>query len=128
MSQCAIEQCELPTKARGFCRRHYERWRKHGDPRVVRKNQHSVVIEELDWTNTKPGAWVARAVCSSVDPELFFPNRGESPVEAKAVCRSCPVRRECLEFALETNQTYGIWGGTSDQERRRIKRNVRQVA
>jgi hypothetical protein len=66
--------------------------------------------------------WMADAKCAGVDPELFFPGRGESAEDAKAVCRACPVRVECLEYALVTNQTLGVWGGTSERQRRRLRR------
>jgi WhiB family transcriptional regulator, redox-sensing transcriptional regulator len=67
-------------------------------------------------------SWTAQAACLGCDPDLFFPSRGESCVEAKAVCRVCPVRVECLEFALATGEAHGIWGGASERERRRIRR------
>jgi WhiB family redox-sensing transcriptional regulator len=67
-------------------------------------------------------SWTGRAACLGCDPDLFYPSRGESCVEAKAVCQVCPVRTECLEFALATGETLGIWGGTSERERRRIRR------
>ncbi|MCL4449452.1 MAG: WhiB family transcriptional regulator [Actinobacteria bacterium] len=57
-----------------------------------------------------------------VEPDLFFPERGASTREAKAVCRGCIVRGECLEYALKNGERFGIWGGTSERERRRIRR------
>lgn len=66
--------------------------------------------------------WREHANCLGCDPELFFPERGESTVEAKAVCRSCVVRLECLEFALSIGEKIGIWGGLSERERRRLRR------
>lgn len=72
----------------------------------------------------RPG-WQALANCRGL-PHLFFPTRGESPAEAKAVCAGCVVRDQCLEAALANNEHWGIWGGTSDRERRRIK--ARMVA
>ena len=67
--------------------------------------------------------WRMSAACRSAEPELFFPVSagGRSAAEterAKAVCARCPVRRECLQFALATRQAYGIWGGMSEGERR----------
>jgi WhiB family redox-sensing transcriptional regulator len=67
-------------------------------------------------------AWMDQANCLGCDPELFFPARGESCVEAKAVCQACVVRVECLNYALETGETLGIWGGRSERERRRLRR------
>jgi WhiB family redox-sensing transcriptional regulator len=57
-----------------------------------------------------------------VDPELFFPERGSSTREAKEVCRGCVVRIECLEFAIANSEKFGIWGGMSERERRRVRR------
>ncbi|MFI7382740.1 WhiB family transcriptional regulator [Streptomyces sp. NPDC049813] len=66
--------------------------------------------------------WLERAACVGEDPELFFPVGSTGPAlldvhEAKTVCHRCPVIAECLEYALETGQTTGVWGGTSETER-----------
>jgi WhiB family redox-sensing transcriptional regulator len=66
--------------------------------------------------------WQERANCLGVDPDLFFPERGASTKEAKAVCRGCEVRVECLEYALSHGEKFGIWGGLSERERRRVRR------
>lgn len=66
--------------------------------------------------------WQTRANCLGVDPDLFFPERGASTKEAKGVCRGCEVRLECLEYALQNGEKFGIWGGLSERERRRIRR------
>jgi WhiB family redox-sensing transcriptional regulator len=71
--------------------------------------------------------WQARGNCLGLDPDLFFPERGESAAEAKAVCASCMVRTECLEFALEHKERFGVWGGLSEYERRRL-RGARRLA
>jgi WhiB family redox-sensing transcriptional regulator len=68
--------------------------------------------------------WQERALCAQTDPEAFFPEKGGSTREAKKVCRSCEVRAECLEYALEHDERFGIWGGLSERERRRIKRQA----
>jgi WhiB family redox-sensing transcriptional regulator len=71
--------------------------------------------------------WRDGASCRSIDPDLFFPI-GTTGValdqieQAKAVCRACDVRTACLEFALATNQESGVWGGTSEEERRKLRR------
>ena len=70
-------------------------------------------------------SWQAKANCFGVDPDLFFPERGQSTKEAKAVCAGCVVREACLEFALANHIAFGIWGGTSERERRRIRRQRR---
>ncbi|MFF4975589.1 WhiB family transcriptional regulator [Streptomyces sp. NPDC001083] len=73
--------------------------------------------------------WRESAACRSVDPDLFFPIGSTGPAlpqveEAKAVCRRCPVRDECLCWALDTGQTIGVWGGTSENERRALRRRT----
>ena len=66
--------------------------------------------------------WKDRALCAETDPEAFFPEKGGSTREAKKVCVSCEVRSECLDFALGNDERFGIWGGLSERERRRLKR------
>jgi WhiB family redox-sensing transcriptional regulator len=66
--------------------------------------------------------WQSRANCMGVDPDLFFPERGASTREAKEVCRGCVVRESCLEYALDNGEKFGIWGGMSERERRRLRR------
>src|SRR5579859_5763013 len=68
--------------------------------------------------------WQDRALCAQTDPEAFFPEKGGSTREAKQVCRSCEVRAECLQFALEHDERFGIYGGLSERERRRLKRQA----
>ena len=77
--------------------------------------------------------WRDQAACRSSDPELFFPVGSTGPVRdeieaAKAVCRSCPSLDPCLEFALRTGQDAGVWGATSEDERRAIRRARRRRA
>lgn len=66
--------------------------------------------------------WQERALCAQTDPEAFFPEKGGSTREAKKVCLSCEVRVECLEYALLQDERFGIWGGLSERERRRLKK------
>jgi WhiB family transcriptional regulator, redox-sensing transcriptional regulator len=66
--------------------------------------------------------WQRQANCMGVDPDLFFPERGASTREAKEVCRGCVVREDCLEYALSNSEKFGIWGGLSERERRKIRR------
>src|SRR5271155_505473 len=81
----------------------------------------NVEIVEL-MSGMEDRGWQARANCMGVDPDLFFPERGASTREAKEVCRGCVVREDCLEFALTNGEKFGIWGGLSERERRRIRR------
>lgn len=68
------------------------------------------------------GDWRDRALCAETDPELFFPETGQSTVPAKRVCAACEVRAECLQDALDRRENHGVWGGLSPQERRRLRR------
>jgi WhiB family redox-sensing transcriptional regulator len=63
--------------------------------------------------------WRDLARCAETDPEVFFPDKGKSTRDAKKVCFACEVRAECLAFALETGQRFGVWGGLSYPQRRR---------
>jgi len=71
---------------------------------------------------TPDRSWQRQANCMGVDPDLFFPERGASTREAKEVCRGCVVREDCLEYALSNSEKFGIWGGLSERERRKIRR------
>ena len=68
--------------------------------------------------------WQERALCAQTDPEAFFPEKGGSTREAKKVCLGCDVRAECLEYALANDERFGIWGGLSERERRKLKKRV----
>ena len=72
--------------------------------------------------------WQERALCSQTDPEAFFPDKGGSTKAALAVCAGCSVRAECLEFAIANDERFGVWGGTTERERRRLRRCLRQEA
>lgn len=65
--------------------------------------------------------WTSEGLCSQTDPAEFFPDRGGSVLAAKKICAACGVRAECLEYALANNERFGIWGGTSERERRRLQ-------
>ena len=68
--------------------------------------------------------WQERALCAQTDPEAFFPEKGGSTRDAKRICSSCDVRGECLEYALQNDERFGIWGGLSERERRKLKRRA----
>ncbi|PID97530.1 MAG: transcription factor WhiB [Actinobacteria bacterium] len=68
-----------------------------------------------------PLAWQQHALCAQTDPEAFFPEKGGSTREAKSVCQTCSVRAECLEYALAHDERFGIWGGLSERERRKLR-------
>ena len=67
-------------------------------------------------------SWQDRALCAQTDPEAFFPEKGGSTREAKRICTGCEVKPECLEYALANDERFGIWGGLSERERRRLKK------
>jgi WhiB family redox-sensing transcriptional regulator len=66
--------------------------------------------------------WQERALCAQTDPEAFFPEKGGSTREAKRICSRCEVKAECLEYSLAHDERFGIWGGLSERERRKLKR------
>ncbi|HEX7168415.1 MAG TPA: WhiB family transcriptional regulator [Acidimicrobiales bacterium] len=66
--------------------------------------------------------WRAKAACRDLDTDIFFPDSEEDAAPALSVCASCPVREACLEFALATRQHDGVWGGTTEAQRKRIRR------
>ncbi len=78
----------------------------------------------LDMDSATREEWQDRALCAQTDPEAFFPEKGGSTREAKKICQRCPVRNECLEYALAHDERFGIWGGLSERERRRLKRGI----
>lgn len=72
--------------------------------------------------------WQARALCAQTDPEAFFPEKGGSTRDAKRICARCEVKENCLQYALDHDERFGIWGGLSERERRKIKRQAREAA
>jgi WhiB family redox-sensing transcriptional regulator len=72
--------------------------------------------------NLQDLSWQDLANCRGADADLFFPERGASTRAAKSICRECQVRPECLEFAIVSSEKFGIWGGLSERERRKIRR------
>jgi WhiB family transcriptional regulator, redox-sensing transcriptional regulator len=71
--------------------------------------------------------WLAHGACRDEDPDLFFPITSKGPaarqiLAAKAVCARCPVRSDCLDSALEDSYSYGVWGGTTEEERKAMRR------
>jgi WhiB family redox-sensing transcriptional regulator len=84
-----------------------------------------LLAAEEDAGRNDPLAWQDQGLCAEIGgDELWFPEKGGSTAAAKRVCRSCPVRSECLEYALANDERFGIWGGLSERERRRVKRGA----
>ena len=69
-------------------------------------------------------SWQADSLCAQTDPEAFFPEKGGSTRDAKKICASCDVRAQCLEYALANDERFGIWGGLSERERRKLRRRA----
>jgi WhiB family redox-sensing transcriptional regulator len=69
-------------------------------------------------------SWQADSLCAQTDPEAFFPEKGGSTRDAKKICASCDVRAQCLEYALQNDERFGIWGGLSERERRKLRRRA----
>jgi WhiB family transcriptional regulator, redox-sensing transcriptional regulator len=84
-----------------------------------RRTQATELFEALDLEGL---AWQDSASCTGADADLFFPERGASTRRAKQICAECTVRVECLEYAICTGEKFGIWGGLSERERRRIRK------
>lgn len=73
-------------------------------------------------TGEAPETWMDDGLCAQTDPDMFFPEKGGSTKGAKKVCASCDVREQCLAFALKNEERFGIWGGLSERERRKLAR------
>lgn len=71
-----------------------------------------------------PLAWQTDSLCAQTDPEAFFPEKGGSTRDAKKICTSCEVRNQCLEYALANDERFGIWGGLSERERRKLRKRA----
>lgn len=86
------------------------------------------------WIGLRPGlddfrdegelGWQTDALCAQTDPEAFFPEKGGSTRDAKKVCGACNVKAQCLEYALANDERFGIWGGLSERERRRLRKRA----
>ncbi|XAS67962.1 WhiB family transcriptional regulator [Micrococcaceae bacterium Sec5.7] len=79
---------------------------------------------EQDFDDEGELGWQTDALCAQTDPEAFFPEKGGSTRDAKKVCGACNVRSQCLEYALANDERFGIWGGLSERERRRLRKRA----
>jgi WhiB family redox-sensing transcriptional regulator len=92
---------------------------------TTRRPRLSLVPDSFGFApTTVDDQWQERALCAQTDPEAFFPEKGGSTREAKRICLGCEVRDACLEYALAHDERFGIWGGLSERERRRLKRGI----
>lgn len=67
------------------------------------------------------GEWTRQGLCTQADPEIFFPPKGNPGIRAKQICAGCPVRAECLAYAIEADEEFGIWGGLNRAERLKVR-------
>jgi WhiB family redox-sensing transcriptional regulator len=92
-------------------------------------SEHALTSEKGLWGLFAPDtdlSWQHEALCAQTDPEAFFPEKGGSTREAKKVCARCEVREQCLQWAIDHDERFGIWGGMSERERRRYKKACSQ--
>lgn len=104
-------------------------WLRRSRPHDIQRNTTVSILASSLALGSADYTWRRSALCRDTDPELFFPigTTGQALLQisrAKEVCCECPVKFECLDFAMETNQDTGIWGGTSEEERRQMRREV----
>ncbi|QDY88937.1 WhiB family transcriptional regulator [Arthrobacter sp. UKPF54-2] len=103
------------------------------DPPMELQTLHSGTAVQPVWIGLPPRqdfddegelGWQTDALCAQTDPEAFFPEKGGSTRDAKKVCGACNVRSQCLEYALSNDERFGIWGGLSERERRRLRKRA----
>lgn len=87
-------------------------------------NQHDNVdlVDFLEVPITEERPWVVFSACRQVDPDVFFPTTREQEEHAISICKTCPVRMDCLDYAIEAREKFGIWGGLTEKQRRRLVR------
>lgn len=103
------------------------RRRSHAQLRPARRSSELESLwAVLDLGSPDTSTWMQFGVCMETAPDAFFPERGESTAPAKAVCVGCPVRTECLNYAVTRNERFGVWGGLSERERRPLVRQLQE--
>jgi WhiB family redox-sensing transcriptional regulator len=85
-------------------------------------------LSSEDHREETPKDWMMQGACTQVDPEMFFPVMGGSVEPARKICEGCDVRERCLEWALKNDEHYGVWGGKSERERRKMVRPSHRAA
>ena len=68
-----------------------------------------------------PPDWTKKALCAEVDPDLFFPEVGDDVRKVKKICKACDVKEECLKYSLDNDERFGVWGGLSEHNRRKLR-------
>lgn len=95
---------------------------------TVQQAQRRELRAELEATRPRDEKWMLYGACAGTDPEAFYPERGGSTREAIKVCQRCPVRLECLDWALAKNERFGVFGGLSEQSRRKLQLEMEAAA
>jgi WhiB family redox-sensing transcriptional regulator len=99
-------------------------------PRLIRTANGTELVllgkVSAEVTTARLGQWAQHALCAQTNSEIFFPAHDDPGTEAKQICRPCPVRRECLSFALTNDERFGIWGGLDPEERRNLRRSLQR--
>jgi WhiB family transcriptional regulator, redox-sensing transcriptional regulator len=90
----------------------------------VRQPDRPGQLDKPGQLDDNPLAWQSDSLCAQTDPEAFFPEKGGSTRDAKKICASCEVRVHCLEYALQNDERFGIWGGLSERERRKLRKRA----
>jgi WhiB family redox-sensing transcriptional regulator len=84
----------------------------------------NIDVNRLPKEPMPPDVWQERAACYGIDPEVFFPASEEDAGLALSYCATCEIRETCLSWALKNRERYGVWGGLTEQQRRRLQRHV----
>lgn len=104
----------------------------HRTPFIVLKPEEKIAMPAdylaVDNSDEYPDDWQERGLCAQTDPEIFYPEKGGSTREAKKICQGCEIREKCLEYAMQNDERYGIWGGLSERERRKLKKDREAAA
>jgi WhiB family transcriptional regulator, redox-sensing transcriptional regulator len=96
----------------------------HYDRRLRAVRPGAAVASDLFVIYIESPEWMERGLCGEVDGDAWFPEKGGSTYMPKKICRACPVRSECLDYAMEHGERHGVWGGLSERERNRLAKEV----